>query len=95
MKLIYYAQSDILHVQFSDKPIGRSQHLDHWTNLAFATDGTLQSIEMIKAAARGIDVTGAEVIADESTEGMTLPTKAELAAGRTARAAAIRDAQKQ
>lgn len=97
MKVTYYAQSDILYIEFSDAPIGDSQNIGHWANMTFAPDGTPRSLEILNAAARGITVDSilTKFVADESADVQPLSPE-EIAAGRRARAAALhRATQKQ
>ncbi|MBZ0286341.1 MAG: DUF2283 domain-containing protein [Anaerolineae bacterium] len=52
MKVTYYAQSDILYLEFSEAEIGSSQNVGQWANVTFAPDGTPRSLEILNAAAR-------------------------------------------
>ncbi|MBC7812376.1 MAG: DUF2283 domain-containing protein [Burkholderiales bacterium] len=91
MKVTYYAQSDILHIEFSEAPIGESQNVGEWSNMTFGPDGTPRTLEILNAAARGIivDKVQNQYVANETTD--TLPlSHEEIAAGRKTRAAALR-----
>jgi uncharacterized protein YuzE len=89
MKVTYYAQSDILHIELSDEPIGDSQNLGQWANMTFTPDGTPRSLEILNAAARGItvDTVQTHFVTRETSDLQPLSAE-EIAAGRKARAAA-------
>ena len=94
MKITYYAQSDILYIEFSDGQDGESQNIGAWANLTLAPDGTPRSLEILHAAARGItaDTVQTQFVLDETTTTPPLSPE-EIVAGRNARAAAIRHKQ--
>lgn len=94
MKLTYYAQSDILLIEFNKEAIGEAQALGRWANATFSLDGTLQSVEILNAAARGIhtETVTLQIVSDESAPTPELSAEA-VSAGRKARAQAIRVAR--
>ena len=57
MKVTYYAQSDILYIEFTEIPVaGPAKAIDNWTYITVNADGTPQSLEILNAAARGVTV---------------------------------------
>ena len=91
MKVTYYAQSDILHIEFSEAPIGESQNIGEWSNITFTPEGTPRTLEILNAAARGIVVDKVQnhYVANETTDETPLSPEV-IAAGRKARAEALR-----
>jgi uncharacterized protein YuzE len=97
MKITYYAQSDILFIEFNDGPVGASTNLGNWANITFTPEGAPHSLEIIHAAARGIEAStvSAQLVLNESVADTPTPLSPEaLKAGRKARAEAIRAARK-